>query len=81
MQVKVCLFASARERAGTSEERLDVDSGATTDDLRRLLADRFPGLADLLPGCALARNGDYVTGTEPMAEGDELAVLPPVSGG
>ena len=50
--------SSARRcAAGTSEERLDVDSGATTDDLRRLLADRFPGLADLLPGCALARNG------------------------
>ena len=50
--------SSARRcAAGTSEERLDVDSGATTDDLRRVLADRFPGLADLLPGCALARNG------------------------
>ena len=38
-------------------------------------------LAELLPRCALACNGEYADGVQPLADGDEVAVIPPVSGG
>ena len=68
--------------AGTSEVQLAIDSGSTTTAIIETLKERYPKLERLLPRCALAVNGEYVHGAEmPLAEGDEVALLPPMSGG
>ena len=79
--LKVLFFAAAREEAGTSEVSLAVAAGTDTEALRATLLARFPALEPLLPRCALARNSSYVEGVATLAHGDEVAVIPPVSGG
>lgn len=81
MTVRVLFFAEARERTGTGEIVLDATEAATIAQVRTLLAARFERLAVLLPRCQMARNGEFAHDDEPLQSGDELAVLPPVSGG
>ena len=79
--VTVLFFAAAREEAETSRASLQLDAGSDTDALRALLAQRYPDLQPLLARCALARNAEYVQSSEQLRDGDEVAVIPPVSGG
>lgn len=73
------LFASAREVAGVAHD--DVP-GATVDDVLAEAVRRYgEEFARLLPTCRTWLNGDDVAGDTPVADGDEVAVLPPVSGG
>ena len=76
MNVRVRLFAGLRERAGVGAVEVDVAEGAVVGDVWPLLA-----LGDEPPGLLYARNRAYVERTEPLAAGDEVAVIPPVSGG
>jgi molybdenum cofactor biosynthesis protein MoaC len=82
--VKVCvrLFAMLREGAGRDSLELELPDGATVADALTLLA-REPGLAELLPRLPVraARNREYVPDDETLEPGDELALIPPVSGG
>ena len=80
--VKVCFFAAAREQVGVDELPLELADGAcTTSAAAKLLQMRYPQLEKLLPRCALAVNGEYVQSDTALKQGDELAVLPPMSGG
>lgn len=73
------LFASAREAAGTSR---DVVPGATVAEVLEAAAQRYgQHFRALLPTCAIWVNGDTVAPTTAVTDGDEVAVLPPVSGG
>ena len=81
MKVKVKLFALYRERAGTSELWLDLPEGASVQDALNSLAQRFPSLEELLGRAFFALNKRYVQLQDPLKDGDELAVFPPVSGG
>jgi len=81
MKVKVKLFALYRERAGTNELWLDLPEGASVQDALNSLAQRFPSLEELLGRAFFALNKRYVQLQDPLKEGDELAVFPPVSGG
>jgi len=81
LQVRVRLFAVQRELAGTREVALELADGAT-------VADAWDGLvalhANLAPGRAsvrFAQNGRYADPTTVLADGDEVAMIPPVSGG
>lgn len=76
MLVRVKLFAGLRERAGTGALEIEVPDGATVDDVWPTL-----GLGDEPSGLLYARNRAYVERTEALAPGDEVAVIPPVSGG
>ena len=74
------LFGAAADRAGTRETR--VPAGETTlDELWPLLAERHPGLSPMRDTLAFAVNGEYARGDARVVPGDEVAVLPPVSGG
>jgi molybdopterin converting factor subunit 1 len=75
----VHLFASAAERVGTSTVELPLPP--TVGHLRRQLADGWPSLTDLLPRCAVAVDHEYATDDTPLHTGDEVAIIPPVSGG
>ena len=76
MVVRVRLFAGLRERAGTGALEIEVDDDATVGEVWTSL-----GLGDEPSGLLYARNRAYVERTEALAPGDEVAVIPPVSGG
>jgi molybdopterin converting factor subunit 1 len=79
--VTVLLFGAAADRAGTRQTELDVEGAATLDDLWPLLAERHPALSPMRDTLAFAVNGEYARGEDVVSPGDEIAVLPPVSGG
>ena len=79
--VRVRLFAVQRELAGTREVALELADGADVEAAWVALAGRFPVLAPGRPSLRFARNGDYAEPTTPLADGDEVAMIPPVSGG
>ena len=81
MRLRVRLFAVQRELAGTREVTLEVPEGATIEDGWRALVECFPVLAPGRPSVRFARNGEYADPTAVLADGDELACIPPVSGG
>ena len=74
------LFGAAADRAGTRETQVRVGE-TTLDELWPLLAERHPGLSPMRDTLAFAVNGEYARGDALVAPGDEVAVLPPVSGG
>jgi MoaE-MoaD fusion protein len=78
MVVRIRLFAMLRERAGTNELSLELPEGARVRDA--LAADAVASLATGLP-LVMAVNREYASEDAPLAAGDELALIPPVSGG
>jgi MoaE-MoaD fusion protein len=74
------LFARLREQAGTDCEQVDL-ADATVADVYRALRERHPALEPDLQLIRPARNQDFAEWTEPVADGDEVAFIPPVSGG
>jgi len=82
MRVNVKLFAILRERAGgTSELVIHLRPGATVADAAETLIEKFPDLSPFLSRIAFAVNQSYSKRETPLSEGDELALIPPVSGG
>jgi MoaE-MoaD fusion protein len=81
IHVRVRLFAVQRELAGTREVPLDLPEPATVGSAWDALASLFPVLAPGRPSVRFARNGVYAEGSEALADGDEVAMIPPVSGG
>ena len=76
MEVTVRLFAMLRERAGASEVTVELPEGALVRDALAAL----DGLADGMP-LVMAVNREYAPEDAPLGAGDELALIPPVSGG
>jgi molybdopterin converting factor subunit 1 len=81
MRVTVKLFAILRDRAGVSESSIDLADESTVTVAAEALATKFPPIANFLGRCAFAVNQDYVDRSAVLRDGDELAVIPPVSGG
>ena len=81
MRIHVKLFAILRERAGVSEVQLDLPPSATVKVAAEALIARYPALGDVAKSTAYAVNCDYAPATAVLADGDELALIPPVSGG
>jgi molybdopterin converting factor subunit 1 len=81
MRVKVRLFAMLREQAGWRERDFELPEGATIEDAWLALTALEPKLAAQRPSIRFARNRDYATADQPLADGDELALIPPVAGG
>ena len=81
MFVTVRLFARLRELAGHDELRLEVVDGSTALDVWNGLAAEYPALAAYTKAISVAVNEDYSRLTASVREGDEIAFLPPVSGG
>ncbi|MET1231411.1 MAG: molybdenum cofactor biosynthesis protein MoaE [Candidatus Limnocylindrales bacterium] len=81
MQLTVRVFALQRQQLGVRELPLEVGEGATIDDAWAALCATHPVLSAAGQSMRFARNGVYADGGEPLAEGDELALIPPVAGG
>jgi MoaE-MoaD fusion protein len=81
MRLRVRLFAIQRELAGTREVTLELPDGVTIEAAWAALVERFPVLAPGRPSVRFARNGVYADPDTALSDGDELACIPPVSGG
>ena len=81
LRIRVRLFAMQREKAGTKELRLELPLGSTVDDAWAAVVEVAPALAPGRSSLRFAVNGDYSDPTRPLADGDEIACIPPVSGG
>ena len=81
MTVTVLFFAAARELAGAESLPVELPPRATVAALRAELARRMPSLAGLLAKSALAVNHDFAQDERVLLATDEVAVIPPVSGG
>jgi molybdopterin converting factor subunit 1 len=77
----VILFGAAADRAGTRQTEVPVNDGTTLWELWPVLADRYPDLEPMRDTLAFAVNGEYARMVDSVSPGDEVAVLPPVSGG
>ncbi len=81
MRVKIRLFARLRDLVGASELEREMPRGATVATVWESLAAEFPSVAAYRSSISSALNADYAKMTAAVAEGDEVAFLPPVSGG
>jgi molybdopterin synthase catalytic subunit len=81
MRLRLLAFASAADALGRDEISLELPESGTLEDLRSTLDRESPGLGPLWPRLAIAVNGRVVSGRVELQDGDEIALLPPVSGG
>jgi molybdopterin converting factor subunit 1 len=81
MRVTVRLFARLRDIAGTAELAREIAPGATIGDLWQDLTGDYPELVPYARSISSAVNADYARMTHVLRAGDEVAFLPPVSGG
>jgi molybdopterin synthase sulfur carrier subunit len=81
MRIKLRYFASLRERLGKSEEIREVPAEATVQTVWEMLKGEHPHLAMVERSIAFAVAQEYVDKTYSLQDNDELAFIPPVSGG
>ncbi len=83
MRIQVLYFAVLRERIGKSDESLELPAGASAGDAVAVLTARYPAIAALQGRFRVAVGRAFVADPNRhlLAEGDELAVIPPVAGG
>jgi molybdopterin converting factor subunit 1 len=81
MRVRVLFFGQLKEIVGVDQENADVSEGARVGDLFEGYGRRFPALREFRSSVAPSLNQEYVSWDASLATGDEIAFLPPVSGG
>jgi molybdopterin synthase catalytic subunit len=81
MRVRVLFFGQLKDIVGLSQEDAELSEGARVEDLFERYGRRFPKLAEFRPSVAASLNQEYAEWRAPLAAGDEVAFLPPVSGG
>lgn len=81
MRVRVRLFAAYREAVGRGEMNLEIEEAISPLDLWQKLKEEYPPLLELGYSLLVAVNGEYASLDRPLKEGDEVAFIPPVSGG
>ena len=80
MKISVRFFALYRERAGTSHADMEIPDETTPRDLLVILRDKYANLPSY-DTVLIAVNSEYIDIDETLTEGDEVAIIPPVSGG
>jgi molybdopterin converting factor subunit 1 len=81
MEINVLYFGIVRERLGCGEETMVLPDGARVADLLTILEGRHGSLEKGVDSLRIAVNREYVDSDFPLANNDEVAVIPPVSGG
>lgn len=81
MRVTIRLFARLRDLAGSGELVRDVVAPATVQTVWQALVTEMPALREYEPSMSVAVNADYARMSAAVQDGDEVAFLPPVSGG
>lgn len=81
MTIKLRLFGVLRELVGQDTLHLDLPPGATTGQLLSQLSDQYPPLRQMAAAVAVSVNLQYASQEVSLKDGDEVALIPPVSGG
>jgi molybdopterin converting factor subunit 1 len=81
MQIRVLFFGQLKEITGVAQEEAELSEGAKIEDLFERYGRRFPKLVEFRGSIATSVNQEYADWCKPLASGDEVAFLPPVSGG
>jgi MoaE-MoaD fusion protein len=81
MKVTVLFFGIAHDVTGFAREVVEIGEGERLEDLRRIYERRFPPLGEMAGSLVAVVNQEMAVPDEPLKEGDEVAFLPPVSGG
>jgi molybdopterin synthase catalytic subunit len=81
MRIKVLFFGLLKDVCGAGDDTFDAPAGANAGAVFDHYAAKFPALGAMAASIVIARNQEFTTRAELLAEGDEVALLPPVSGG
>jgi molybdopterin converting factor subunit 1 len=81
MRVRVLLFGQLKDIVGRQEESLELEPGARLASVVAHYAGQYPGFQGLTNSLACSINQEYALATAVLKEGDEVGLLPPVSGG
>ncbi len=81
MTIRLRFFAVLRERLGQTDAEIAVEDGARVADVWALLSRQNPQIETLGAAMSFALNREYVARDHALRDGDELALIPPVSGG
>lgn len=81
VRVKVLFFGRLKDVVGQSEQSLDLNDASTIEQLFALYSQRIPELAKYRSSVVASRNREFAAWDTPLHSGDEVAFLPPVSGG
>ncbi len=81
MRVRILFFGMVKDAAGKSQDTLDLPKGAAVRDVLTHYRARIPAIESLLPSLAVAVNQQYASADAKLQADDEVALLPPVSGG
>ncbi len=81
MRIRVLLFGQLKDIIGRHEESLDLQAGSSVSDLMARYAERFPKFKPMAASIACSVNREYTPSSVVLQDGDEVGLLPPVSGG
>ena len=81
MEIRVLYFATLRDMVGEQEERVEVPEGATVADLVAEIVGAYPRFREMEPSLMISVNQEYSERGTALKEGDEVAFIPPISGG
>lgn len=81
MRVRVLLFGQLKDIIGAQEDSLDLESGARISEVVGHYARKFSRFESIAPSIACSVNQEYASGSTVLRDGDEVGLLPPVSGG
>jgi len=81
MNIKVLVFAHIKELIGSGSIDIELNEGATGNDLLQKMESSFPQIKDHRKYLKLSMNGEYLDGETTIVRDAEIAIFPPVSGG
>ena len=81
MRIELLFFASARDLSGATEAIVELPDGADIAALVRQVVSQYADLASVAASARFARNEEFVSQDTPLQDGDQVAWLPPMSGG
>lgn len=81
MKIRVLFFATLRDRAGASKAEMELPESSTVADLKAEVLRRYPGVAPVLDHTLVSINQAFAYDEDPVPDGSEVAMFPPVSGG